>query len=478
MRASIHYLFSFSILSLYGGQVCPFVESLNILPWGATLAIFFAVLSVVRYWALQGFVEDSPYQSQAARQYALECAVFIGGGIVVASYNTLFHNFPVESGVKILAGFLVLSFFIATDLSLQRERRIALRLKQEHHDLNLRRHSLSVTRKFALVAIVCSVSVTAIVFLVFSKDLEWLTQLPQEQFERAELSILGELSFVMLTLLSLVLNLILSYSRNMKLFLQNENGALVEVATGNLNAHVPVSTNDEFGVMAEYTNQMIDRLREQTRELILTQDVTIHGMASLAETRDNETGKHILRTQHYIRLLAEHLREHPRFCEILNDESIELIFKSAPLHDIGKVGVPDRILLKPGRLNPEEFEEMKRHTLYGRNALLIAEKRLGSNSFLRFARQIAYTHHEKWDGSGYPQGLKADEIPCAGRLMALADVYDALISKRVYKPAFSHKKAKKIILEGRGIHFDPDVVDMFIELEEEFQQIARKYADS
>jgi len=217
----------------------------------------------------------------------------------------------------------------------------------------------------------------------------------------------------------------------------------------------------------------------RTRDVQVIQDVTIMAMASLAETRDNETGNHIRRTQHYVRALARKLKPHPRFRAALDNETIELLFKSAPLHDIGKVGIPDRILLKPGKLTVEEFEVMKTHTTLGRDAILAAEKLLDTpSSFLRFAREIAHYHQEKWDGSGYPDGLAGDRIPISARLMALADVYDALISKRVYKPAFPHSKAVEIIREGRGSHFDPDVTDAFLAIDDSFQAIAERFTDS
>jgi putative two-component system response regulator len=216
---------------------------------------------------------------------------------------------------------------------------------------------------------------------------------------------------------------------------------------------------------------------ERTRRLALVQAVTIESLATLAEYRDPETGGHIKRTQNYVKVLAKKLKEHPRFHDELNDEIIELLYMSAPLHDLGKIAVPDHILLKPGKLTDEEFEEMKKHTNYGHDALWITEQKLGEDSFLRHAREIAYTHQEKWDGSGYPSGLKGDEIPIPGRLMALADVYDALISKRVYKPPFPHEKAVQIIVEGKGKHFDPDIVDAFLELENTFRNIALSFAD-
>lgn len=219
-------------------------------------------------------------------------------------------------------------------------------------------------------------------------------------------------------------------------------------------------------------------VQKRTREVVAIQDVTIRAITSLAETRDNETGNHIRRTQHYVKALAQQLQLHPRFSHELDAETIESLFKSAPLHDIGKVGIPDHILLKPGRLEPDEFEIMKTHTTLGRDAILHAEQELGESiAFLRHAKEIAYSHQEKWDGSGYPEGLAGEAIPLSARLMAVADVYDALISRRVYKPAFSHEKAVAIINEGRGSHFDPDMVDAFLQISAAFDQIAKQYAD-
>ena len=229
--------------------------------------------------------------------------------------------------------------------------------------------------------------------------------------------------------------------------------------------------------LKQHQDQLERLVRERTRRLELTQAVTIESLATLAEYRDPETGGHIKRTQNYVKVLAKQLKQHPRFRDDLNDDVIELLYMSAPLHDLGKIAVPDHILQKAGKLTDEEFAEMKKHTNYGHDALRITEQKLGEDSFLRYAREIAYTHQEKWDGSGYPTGLKGDEIPISGRLMALADVYDALISKRVYKPPFPHEKAVEIIIEGKGNHFDPDIVDAFIELEQTFRNIALSFAD-
>jgi putative two-component system response regulator len=222
-----------------------------------------------------------------------------------------------------------------------------------------------------------------------------------------------------------------------------------------------------------------NEVEKRTREVQVIQDVTIMAMASLAETRDNETGNHIRRTQNYVRALAKKLQPHPKFAAALDDDMVEMLYKSAPLHDIGKVGIPDAILLKPGKLTPEEFEVMKTHTTLGKDAIVAAENLIDAPStFLRLAREIAHFHQEKWDGSGYPEKLAGEAIPLSARLMAVADVYDALISRRVYKPPFPHEKAVAIISEGRGTHFDPDMVDAFLAIQAEMHAIAERFADS
>ncbi len=226
------------------------------------------------------------------------------------------------------------------------------------------------------------------------------------------------------------------------------------------------------------TNEQLEQsVLVKSFDLLLTQDVTIMSLVALAETRDSETGAHIDRTRKYVQVLAEKLEDHPRFRGFLDAETIRLLYRSAPLHDIGKVGIPDKILLKPGKLAPAGFEQMKKHPILGGDALRWAEQRLGSNSFLQIAREIAYYHHEHWDGSGYPYGISGEQIPIAARLMALADVYDALRSERRYKSAYDHARAREIIISQRGHQFDPDVVDAFLAAEDEFQRIAREHPD-
>ena len=223
---------------------------------------------------------------------------------------------------------------------------------------------------------------------------------------------------------------------------------------------------------------LVGEVSRRAKELEFIQDVTILALASLAETRDNETGNHLRRTQHYVRALALHLQRQPHFSHLLTRTNIELIFKSAPLHDIGKVGVPDSILLKPGRLTPEEFEIMKSHPALGKEAIEHAERQMGRSApFLHFAKEIAGSHQDKWDGSGYPEGLAGERIPISARLMAVADVYDALVSRRVYKPNMSHEAACEIIREGRATHFDPEIVDAFLDIQPQFREIAARFRD-
>lgn len=220
-----------------------------------------------------------------------------------------------------------------------------------------------------------------------------------------------------------------------------------------------------------------EEVARRTRELEFIQDATLLALASVAETRDSNVGDHPLRTRSYVRLLAEQLHDHPRFELLQKRANIELIHRSAPLHDIGMIGIPNHILFKPGRLTAPELAIMKSHTVLGRDAIALAERKLGRTTpFLGIAKQIAYSHQEKWDGSGYPEGLTEERIPIPARLMALADVYDALISPRAYKPALTHDQATALIAEGRGAHFDPDIVDAFIARRREFAEITLRFS--
>ncbi|MCW8827362.1 MAG: HD domain-containing protein [Gammaproteobacteria bacterium] len=476
-RSGLHYLATLIFIGIYGIQVCPFIEGLTPAQLATPLILIVGFQYMLHLILRRRMVDGAALQHQVKRTFQLEFSLYILSGIILTISNSIVYDFPVESGLKMILGFATLGLFAAIDLALEHERSLVAYIKEQGITLQPNENYFPLVGKFSLLAGIIIIFIMGIFFLVVVKDLDWLIHvgdtIPAQQ---AKVSILKEFMFIGGVLLFYVLTVIFSYARNLNLFFHNENSVLAKATAGDLNGSVTVSSNDEFGVMAHHTNVMIGTLLQRTQELQLTQDVTIMSLASLAETRDNETGAHIRRTQRYVKALAEHLRNHPRFSHELNDETIELLFKSAPLHDIGKVGIPDRILLKPGRLDAEEFTIMKTHAELGGEALKVAEAELGSTSFLKYAREIATTHHEKWNGKGYPKGLKGDDIPISGRLMAVADVYDALISKRVYKEAFPHEEAMDILREGRGEHFDPDILDALLEIEPQFVQIAAEYA--
>lgn len=224
--------------------------------------------------------------------------------------------------------------------------------------------------------------------------------------------------------------------------------------------------------LEEHNVSLEKAVQERTRELNLTRDMTIHALVGLLEVRNVESSNHTQRTQWMMKALCDHLKTKATYREALTEAYIQELFSTAPLHDIGKVGIPDNILLKPGRLTPEEFEIMKKHVNYGVDALRANEEIGGRLSFIRTAMEIAATHHEKFDGSGYPKGLAGKDIPLPGRLMAIIDVYDALVSQRVYKAAYTHEEALSMIAREKGRHFDPEITDAFFEIEADIRKIA------
>lgn len=223
--------------------------------------------------------------------------------------------------------------------------------------------------------------------------------------------------------------------------------------------------------------ELSEEISLQARQLMATRDAVIFGLARLSESRDACTGHHLMRIRRYVDLLARRLRRETReLRELITDQWIDDLCLSSALHDIGKVGVPDAILLKPGRLSPDEFEHIKRHTVVGGDCLKEIEQRLSDCNFLMLAREIAYAHHEWWNGAGYPRGLKEQAIPLSARIVALADVYDALTTARPYKPALPHREAVKIIRGRRGTHFEPLIVDAFLAVSHEFERLCRELA--
>jgi response regulator RpfG family c-di-GMP phosphodiesterase len=232
-----------------------------------------------------------------------------------------------------------------------------------------------------------------------------------------------------------------------------------------------------FGSHVQYTINKRKKaemdLLESYRKLQNARMATILGLAKLAEYRDEGTGTHLERIREYAKLIAEALAKNPKYAGHITPEYVDDIYQSSILHDIGKVGIPDAILLKPAKLSDEEFDVIKRHTILGGDAIKAIEAKIEGQSFLALGKEIAYNHHEKWDGSGYPRGLSKESIPLSARIIALADVYDALTTRRFYKEAFSHKRSRQMIVELKGTHFDPEVVDVFLALEDEFNRIRR-----
>lgn len=220
-----------------------------------------------------------------------------------------------------------------------------------------------------------------------------------------------------------------------------------------------------------------EEVRAKVLEISQSQLAAIFAMSKLAESRDPETGEHLERMREYCKLLSEQLSRMPKFRSIIDRTFVDNIYAASPLHDIGKVGIDDNVLLKPGPLNDEEWVLMKQHPVIGAETLREVDRQHPGNGFIHTGIEIAEGHHEKWDGSGYPYGMSGEKIPLVARILALGDVYDALTSKRCYKDAFSHEKSRDIIAEGRGNHFDPDVVLAFFEAEDEFRKVRQEYKD-
>jgi putative two-component system response regulator len=223
--------------------------------------------------------------------------------------------------------------------------------------------------------------------------------------------------------------------------------------------------------LESYNNRLEDLVMTQVKEISESQMATIFALAELAESRDDDTGKHLERVQIFCKLLCLELAEKPEYKNEINPYFIKELYHASPLHDIGKVAIPDNILLKQGKLTPEEFETMKKHTVFGSKTLQRVHMKYPNNSFINMGIDIAHYHHEKWDGSGYPERLKGTDIPLCARIMTVADVYDALRSRRCYKKAFSHEESYKIIIDGEGAQFDPEVIRSFQEVEKQFNEI-------
>ena len=227
--------------------------------------------------------------------------------------------------------------------------------------------------------------------------------------------------------------------------------------------------------LVNYNNNLQDMVEKKTKSVLELQNAILKTVAELVEFRDNTTGGHIERTTSYLGILLDALSVVGLYEEEISSWDLKLVLQSAQLHDVGKIAIRDNILQKPGKLTDEEFTEIKRHTTVGKEIIEKIKKKTSERTFLEHAEIFAATHHEKWDGNGYPQGLKGLDIPLQGRLMAIADVYDALVSDRPYKKAFSHEDAVHIISAGKGTHFEPTLVDLFLKVDDQFNHIAKTF---
>ncbi|SON48830.1 HD domain-containing phosphohydrolase [Vibrio tapetis] len=468
------YVIAGALFGIYGGRVCPMLETLTASEVLTHVSITFTFLFLTRHFLL---VHSSWMKALKIAQ--LDTLAFFTASIPLALYYNLMSDFPLDSNLKVLFGMTLFGFFTGTILQLVAKMKKMDSLSHaDHQEFQLKGERQSMVKQMIGLVVLLLVTLTLMLALVALKDIFWLKNNPERIFDGSgQISVIKEFVYISAILGGYAITIMLLWTKLMKRVLFSQECSLLMVTKGEMDTRLPVFSNDELGVMATLTNTMLDTLQSSQNEIKTTRDVAITSLAALAESRDNETGAHIIRTQEYVRSLALHLADTPQHQEQLTPDYVELLYKSAPLHDVGKVGIPDAVLLKPGKLTFDEFEIMKQHPEIGAKALSIAEQHLGSSSFLQVAKEISLSHHEKWDGSGYPLGLSGQSIPLSGRLMAVADVYDALISKRVYKPAFTHDEAKEIIIKGKGAHFDPDVVDAFVAMEHEFMAIAKQYSD-
>jgi response regulator RpfG family c-di-GMP phosphodiesterase len=469
------YVLAGGLFGSYGGKICPFLATLTTNEVLLHVAITFSIL-----WAVRHFILANHPLNQQIQQIKLDSLCFFIASIPLATYYNLIYDFGLDSNVKILFGMTLFGFFTGCLLQLSAKLTQMDSMQfQGSFDYQLAGERSSLVNQLIGLVIILLVVLTTSLSMVVVKDIFWLKHHPALLTDQSgQISVIKELIYVASIITGYAMVIMYWWSKVIKRVLLSQECALKRVSRGDISVRLPIFNYDEFGITASLTNTMLNSLEFAQNEVKTTRDVAIVSLSALAESRDNETGAHILRTQEYIRVLAEHLSLTATYRDLLTPQYIELLYKSAPLHDVGKVGIPDSILLKPGKLTDEEFEIMKGHAQIGADALSIAEKQLGTSSFLKVAKEISLSHHEKWNGSGYPNQLSGEDIPLSGRLMALADVYDALISKRVYKPAFSHDKAKEIILQSDGIHFDPAVVKAFLAVEDKFVTIAAHFQDS
>jgi len=465
MRITAHYIFSIVVLAFYGEKVCLIIEYIGRYDWSLRLAVVFTAIYCIRPVFLKLFVLKAQWQKQAQRQFFMEWLLFLVGASILSWYNSYENYADMQSTAKVYLGCIAFGFFTACDMALERQKLIKGKLEFIGQDRTEAKALFPITAKLTSVAVFSLIFMTSIMFLVFLKDLYWLIDLDQESYEKGSAAFLYELLFVGSIILAEMINLIISFCRNLKQFFNNQNASMEAVSNGNLEQHVMISSQDEFSVMGKYTNLMIEMLKKRNQQLEETRQEIIQRLGRAAEYRDNDTGMHVIRMSLFSEALAKKAN--------LSKEECDLILHASPMHDVGKIGIPDKVLLKPGKLEGEEWTTMQTHVEVGASILSGSDSKI-----MKLAEEIALTHHEKFDGTGYPNGLKGEEISIAGRIIPICDVFDALTSERPYKKAWTVEDAIELLKKEKGRHFDPDLVDKFVSILPEILQIKERYSDN
>jgi response regulator RpfG family c-di-GMP phosphodiesterase len=464
MRIFIHYVFSIIILSIYGERVCPIIENIGQLDWALRLTVVFSFLFCIRPLLINSIVLKTKWQNQAQRQFILEWVLFLTGASILAWYNSYENYADTVSTAKVFLGCTTFGFFTACDMALERQK-VTIGNPDLVDNTSSVKIAFPITTKLTVVAVFSLVFMTSIMFLVFLKDLYWLIDLEQENYEKGGLTFLYELLFIGTVILAEMINLILSFCRNLKEFFYKQNASMEAVSKGNLNQLVMISSQDEFSVLGRYTNWMIDTLKKRNQELENTRREIVERLGRAAEYRDNETGMHVIRMSNYSAALARAAN--------LTEEQCDLILQASPMHDVGKIGIRDNVLLKPGKLEGDEWINMKTHVDIGVSILSG-----GDSKIIQLAQEIAATHHEKYDGTGYPKGLKGEEVSIYGRIVPICDIFDALTSVRPYKKAWTVEDAINLLKQEKGKHFDPDLVEKFLSILPEILEIREQYSEA
>jgi response regulator RpfG family c-di-GMP phosphodiesterase len=470
VRSAIHHAVAAALLTVYGYHVCNFISGLAVAAWMASLAPILLLQWTARTALARFYVSASPIALRPRRAFLVELSAFAIGGAILGGLNVVVHGFPIGSGVKLGLGFITIGLFAGADAAIARSR-------ARFDDGGLGAEAFGSHVPFDLrvgfvTALVMSL-LTAISALLVLRAFDELSTGGTGNFKRVAV----ELLFVLCVFVAYSFNLVRGLGGLVGRALREQIDTLQASQVAVSGRRAVVATTDEFGLITREINTLLDALDASHRNAARANDTMIRGLVSLAGARDHETGPHLRRTQRYVELIARRLASDPELGPSLHDEAIRLMRAAAPLHDIGKVGIPDRALRKPGRLTDEETAVVRTHVALGIEVLDGIVREVGHTPFLETARDVIAGHHERWDGRGYPRGLAGDDIPLAGRIMAVADVYDALRSVRVYKPAMSRENAKRVVTDGAGSHFDPRVVAAFLLVEPEIARIADALAD-